>query len=266
MTAANMIAHSGDFDLITLPDVPAIIDAVQSRRLGRHRMGKQRRRLCGPESRRADRRPQCGRIRPISVNVAFNAFTLPGASLADCRTVTAHPHGLAQCRRFMADHHLQPLPASSNAAACRDLEARPGGARPQHLRRILRSRTSPRRGRLCRRAHRFLALAPRDGIPCCASGHQDGRGEPRVDAASGGDADPFRIPSIIAFIPLSTGPGVLANLLDVLRDAGLNMTSFISRPIKGRDGTYSFIATLDAAPWEPNTAPHWKRSPTMATG
>ena len=29
------------------------------------------------------------------------------------------------------------------------------------------------------------------------------------------------------------------------------MTSFISRPIKGHDGTYSFIATLDAAPWEP---------------
>ena len=26
------------------------------------------------------------------------------------------------------------------------------------------------------------------------------------------------------------------------------MTSFISRPIKGHDGTYSFIATLDAAP------------------
>ncbi len=45
-------------------------------------------------------------------------------------------------------------------------------------------------------------------------------------------------------------PGVLANLLDVLRDAGLNMTSFISRPIKGRDGTYSFIATIDAAPWQ----------------
>ena len=28
------------------------------------------------------------------------------------------------------------------------------------------------------------------------------------------------------------------------------MTSFISRPIKGRTGTYSFIVTLDAAPWE----------------
>ena len=54
----------------------------------------------------------------------------------------------------------------------------------------------------------------------------------------------------MTLIPLVTGPGVLANLLDVFRDAGLNMTSFISRPIKGRTGTYSFIVTLDAAPWE----------------
>lgn len=55
---------------------------------------------------------------------------------------------------------------------------------------------------------------------------------------------------MLTLIPLVTGPGVLANLLDVFRDAGLNMTSFISRPIKGRTGTYSFIATFDAAPWE----------------
>ena len=69
--------------------------------------------------------------------------------------------------------------------------------------------------------------------------------------APGATTDPVsEYESIIAFIPLSTGPGVLANLLDVLRDAGLNMTSFISRPIKGRDGTYSFIATIDAAPWQ----------------
>ena len=54
--------------------------------------------------------------------------------------------------------------------------------------------------------------------------------------------------SVLTLIPLVTGPGVLANLLDVFRDAGLNMTSFISRPIKGRTGTYSFIVTLDAAP------------------
>ena len=56
--------------------------------------------------------------------------------------------------------------------------------------------------------------------------------------------------SIIAFIPRCTGAGVLANLLDVVRDHGLNMTSFMSRPIKGRGGLYSFIATVDSAPWD----------------
>ena len=43
---------------------------------------------------------------------------------------------------------------------------------------------------------------------------------------------------------------MLANLLDVVRDHGLNMTSFMSRPIKGQDGLYSFIAAVDAAPWD----------------
>lgn len=87
-------------------------------------MGKQRRRLCGPESRRADRRPQRGRFARISVDVAFNAFTVRGHSIYDCtgNPVSAHPHGLAQCTRFIAEHHLQPEPASSNAAACRDLK------------------------------------------------------------------------------------------------------------------------------------------------
>ena len=56
---------------------------------------------------------------------------------------------------------------------------------------------------------------------------------------------------MLTVIPLVTGPGVLAKLMEVLRDAGLNMTSFISRPIKGLTGTSRFIATLDAAPWEP---------------
>ena len=71
----------------------------------------------------------------------------------------------------------------------------------------------------------------------------------------------------MTLIPLVTGPGVLANLLDVFRDAGLNMTSFISRPIKGRTGTYSFIVTLDAAPFGRNVSATrlWK-SQNMATG
>ena len=83
----------------------------------------------------------------------------------------------------------------------------------------------------------FLVLSPRAEVARLLA-------KPRAEAN-------VEYESVLTLIPLVTGPGVLANLLDVFRDAGLNMTSFISRPIKGHDGTYSFIATLDAAPWEP---------------
>ena len=82
----------------------------------------------------------------------------------------------------------------------------------------------------------FLVLAPRAEVARLLA-------KPRAEAN-------VEYESVLTLIPLVTGPGVLANLLDVFRDAGLNMTSFISRPIKGRTGTYSFIVTLDAAPWE----------------
>lgn len=81
----------------------------------------------------------------------------------------------------------------------------------------------------------FLVLAPRDEAFNFVSMHRECYSS---------------FSSIIAFIPRCTGAGVLANLLDVVRDHGLNMTSFMSRPIKGQDGLYSFIATVDAAPWD----------------
>ena len=127
--------------------------------------------------------------------------------------------------------------SSSNAAACRDLQPGQVALGPsicgelynldtlaEHVQDFEGARTE------------FLVIAPRDVVQDLnARAHRN-------------NADDFE--TIITFIPLVTGPGVLADLLDVLRDAGLNMTSFISRPIKGNDGTYSFIATLDAAPRE----------------
>lgn len=73
----------------------------------------------------------------------------------------------------------------------------------------------------------FLTIAPRSQV---VERLRIPRSEPQTE-----------FESVIAFIPLVTGPGVLANLLDVLRDAQLNMVSLISRPVKGRDGTYSFL-------------------------
>lgn len=180
----------------------------------------------------------------VGVDIGFDAFVrrdtdeTDASASVDGAVVSAHPHGLAQCRGFIAEHHLEPVPAASNAAACRDLlpgqvALGPSICGPLYGLRTYAGGVQDYRGARTE----FLVLAQRDEVR-----------ELLADARAAGVGE---FETIIIFVPLSTGPGVLANLLDVLRDAGLNMTSFISRPIKGHDGTYSFIATIDAAPWQP---------------
>ena len=173
----------------------------------------------------------------VGMNVAFDAFVKPGTDMSRVHTVSAHPHGLAQCKRFIAEHRLTPVPASSNAAACRDLERDEMAFGPAICGKLYWLDTVASNVQDYQGARtEFLVVAPRREVPGLLA-----------KARANGVAE---FESILTFIPLHTGPGVLADLLDVLRDAGLNMTSFISRPIKGHDGTYSFIATFDAAPWE----------------
>lgn len=173
----------------------------------------------------------------VGVDVAFDAFVRPGTDMNEVFVVSAHPHGLAQCRRFIAEHGLTAVPAASNAAACRDLAAGEMAFGPAICGDLyaLDSVASGVQDFAGARTE-FLVLGRRcDVADLLAAPRAGGMGE---------------FESILAFIPLITGPGVLANVLDVMRDAGLNMTSFISRPIKGHAGTYSFIATVDAAPWQ----------------
>ncbi|MEE1296931.1 MAG: prephenate dehydratase domain-containing protein [Bifidobacterium sp.] len=189
----------------------------------------------------------------VGVDVSFDAYVSRGAYerfggaertaagdarvLAACTEVSAHPHGLAQCRAFAAAHGLEAVQADSNGAACRDVDGPRVALGPAicgplydlvrvgtHVEDFPGARTE------------FLAVAPRaDAQRWCARYR---------------DEDVPEYESIVIVVPLATGPGVVANLLDVFRDRGLNMTSLMSRPIKGHDGTYSFIVTLDAAPWE----------------
>ena len=173
----------------------------------------------------------------VGVNVTFDVYTVQGANPDEAHVATAHPHGLAQCKRFIAEHHLTTRPATSNAAACRDLapgQIAFGPAICGKLYDITRIGTAIQDYQGA--STDFLVLAPRAEVVQLLD---KARAESNVEYES-----------VLALIPLVTGPGVLANLLDVFRDVGLNMTSFISRPIKGRTGTYSFIVTLDAAPWE----------------
>ncbi|MCX8643899.1 chorismate mutase [Bifidobacterium sp. B4081] len=169
----------------------------------------------------------------VRLPIVFDAFVRADHGPLD--QVAAHPHGLAQCKGFIKETGLNPVTANSNAAACRDLGPNQVALGPRICGSLYGLETYRREVQDYQGARTdFLLLAPRD---------QAARLARRL--APGGDFE-----SIVTFIPLNTGPGVLANLLDRLRDAGLNMTSFMSRPIKGHDGTYSFVASIDAAPWQ----------------
>ncbi len=172
----------------------------------------------------------------VGIDVTFDAFVRSGAQQdIDGCEVFAHPHGLAQCKRFIEQHRLRAVPTSSNAAACRDLNDGQVALGPSICGGLYGLETVAGQVQDFTGARtEFLVVAPRDEVRgLCTQSKQ------------------AEFETIVVFIPLATGPGVVADLLDVVRDAGLNMTSLISRPIKGHDGTYSFIATVDAAAWEP---------------
>lgn len=65
-----------------------------------------------------DSRDAVGFVR-VAVDIAFDAFARGLRIDPDGVRVSAHPHGLAQCKGFIAEHHLTAVPAASNAAACR---------------------------------------------------------------------------------------------------------------------------------------------------
>jgi chorismate mutase / prephenate dehydratase len=180
----------------------------------------------------------------LSIDVSFDAFVRAdegnSANLSPYATlnqVVAHPHGLAQCARFVREHQLTPVPAASNAAACRDILPGQVALGPALCGPLYGLKTLAHKVQDFDGANTdFLIVAARDDVnQVLKSSRQIGVSD---------------YETIIAVAPLSTGPGVMAKLLDRLRDEGLNMTSLMSRPIKGNAGTYSFIITLDAAPWQ----------------
>ncbi|KFI45545.1 chorismate mutase / prephenate dehydratase [Bifidobacterium bohemicum] len=203
----------------------------------------------------------------VSETVAFDAFVVPGVDAPPTRIV-AHPHGLAQCQGFARRMGLKAVPASSNAAACKNLRPGQVALGPSICGSLYGLQTLEGGVQDYEGAHTdFLVVAPRDEVSgkiarALALGAQDEDGgicggcpvvcDDASEPSIGDRADCREFETIFAVVPLSTGPGVMSRLLDRMRDEGLNMTSLMSRPIKGHDGTYSFIITLDAAPWEAN--------------
>lgn len=166
------------------------------------------------------------------VPITFDAFVLPDVDVSPTQA-TAHPHGLAQCQGFVDAHGLLPVPATSNAAACRDIapgQVALGPALCGDLYGLTRWATAVEDFSGART--RFLLLARRD----------EARAPDRATPSTA-----WR--SMLAITPHVTGPGVLARITEAFGARGVNMSSLITRPVKALEGRYVFILTVDAAPW-----------------
>jgi len=59
------------------------------------------------------------------LRIRYDLLGVPGASLADIRTVHSHVHALGQCRRIIREHGLTPVVSGDTAGAAREVsEAR----------------------------------------------------------------------------------------------------------------------------------------------
>jgi prephenate dehydratase/chorismate mutase/prephenate dehydratase len=166
----------------------------------------------------------------VVLGVSFDAFVRPGHG--ELTEATAHPHGLAQVARFVAERGLRPVPAPSNAAACRDVTAHQVAFGPRLCGRLYGLETLATAVEDVPGARtRFLVLARRD--------------EASWDRHDGD----WR--TMLAITPVVTGPGVLARITTAFGARGVNMSSLISRPLRARAQQYVFVVTFDAAPWAP---------------
>lgn len=173
----------------------------------------------------------------VALEITFDAFVrdVPGRAATAPTQITAHPHGLAQCQGYVRVSGLAPVPAASNAAACRDVLPHQVALGPTICGELYGLRTVASRVQDFAGARtRFLLLAAR-----------------KRARTFGADGDVDRWRSMIAITPHEIGPGVLARITAAFGAAGVNMSSLITRPLKAQEGTYVFVVTLDGAPWEP---------------
>ncbi|GAA2515389.1 prephenate dehydratase [Rarobacter incanus] len=179
----------------------------------------------------------------LDLPIEFDAFVRSGAD--GVSRVTAHPHGLAQCKNFIRDHHLTPVPASSNAAACRDLDDEAVALGPRicgELYGLTTVATSVQDFAGART--RFLLVTRRDAAR-----------ERLGTRGAGAGAEPaLGWSTMLAITPVVTGPGVLARIAGAFGARGVNMSSLITRPLKALSGKYVFIVTCDGKPGDPPVA------------
>lgn len=163
------------------------------------------------------------------VPVNFVLVARPGTTLADVRTVNAHPVAYAQCHQWL-DAHLPEhghLPASSNVAAAAslfegsaaDAAIAPPGIVDHHDVVVLAENIGDNENAVTR----FVLVSTTRSVP-----------EP-----TGADKT-----SLIAELP-DDRPGSLLDLLEQFSTRGVNLSLIESRPVGDALGRYRFVIDAD---------------------
>lgn len=148
---------------------------------------------------------------------------VPGATLADIRSVCSHPHALPQCRAFISAHGLEAIEVANTAIAAQSVQ----------------KKGDPQLAAICSRE-----AAEQYGLSILAENINDmKRNETRFIAVSRTLTSlpehdrieiAFRIPNVA---------GSLNTVLDIFAHYGIDMTGIYSRPVK--DSPWCYVFYLD---------------------
>ena len=141
-------------------------------------------------------------------------------------TLKAHPHALAQCRKFVQKHHLNTAPALSNSAAAQNLGENELALIP----------------------HNSSTFRDLDVFEALVQDYTDAKTQ-FVLICKREVAERLTLPenhNIWAITPENDNPGTLLKILTVIDAYQINVSTLISRPIKAQNALYTFFLTLDA--------------------
>ncbi len=172
------------------------------------------------------------------VRVKYGLLGVPGATLADIKTVRSHPQSLAQCDEWLRAHHIRPVVAFDNAGAAAEVaEAKDKSVAG------LASRRAARRYGLEILADgietskdnvtRFVAIAP-----AAAQGY----GAEVPAGLRGG-----RLKTSVVYA-LKNRPGALIQSLQPFATANVQLTKIESRPSKAAPWDYVFYLDFEGDP------------------
>ncbi len=160
--------------------------------------------------------------REVVVPVTFVLAALPGTTLTQLRTVMSHPHGIAQCRKVVAELGLEVELTSSTSQACVEVAQRgdPGLAAISSA--------------VAADLHQLVAL--RVGVEDVPGAATRMALVGRELAASTGDDV-----TLAVLTPNTNRTGILAEALRCFSSRGVALSRVSSRPLKAQLGTYVFV-------------------------